>query len=168
MTYNVFSGTLNPTHFTSLHVGHIGATWRIRLNRPRLAEMRPYVTVLWPLVLTVMIDLFACVWSVGVQGSLEVYWADVALSMETAYSLLLGDSVPIHHYHVFAHLCRYGYIVRRHSAGYVFRFSLFWVSIFVLLSCTCFIGSSFPNCVGHKMTPSDVVHDPFSVFDNLF
>lgn len=51
------------------------------------------------------------------EGSLEVYWADVALSIETAYSLLLGDSVPLHHYHVFAHLCRYGYIVRRHSAG---------------------------------------------------
>jgi len=24
MTYNVFSGTLNPTHFTSLHVGSHG------------------------------------------------------------------------------------------------------------------------------------------------
>ena len=33
-----------------VHV-HIGATWRIRLNRPRAAAMRPYVKLLWPLVL---------------------------------------------------------------------------------------------------------------------
>jgi len=30
---------------------HIGATWRIRLNRPCAAAMRPYVKLLWPLVL---------------------------------------------------------------------------------------------------------------------
>ena len=29
---------------------HIGATWRIRLNRPSAAAMRPYVKLLWPLV----------------------------------------------------------------------------------------------------------------------
>jgi len=29
-----------------LDVGHIGAPWRIRLNRPRVAAIRPYVTVL--------------------------------------------------------------------------------------------------------------------------
>jgi len=28
---------------------HIGATWRIRWNRPCAAEMRPYVKLLWPL-----------------------------------------------------------------------------------------------------------------------
>ena len=50
-----------------------------------------------------------------VQGSLEVYWSGVALSVQTAYSLLLGDTVPLHLYHVFAHLCRFGYIVQRHS-----------------------------------------------------
>jgi len=60
-----------------------------------------------------------CVWSGYMQGSLEVYWADVALSMETAYSLLLGNTVPPHQYHVFAHLCRFGYIIRRHSNRYV-------------------------------------------------
>jgi len=58
-----------------------------------------------------------------IQGSMEVYWAGVALSMETAYSLLLGDSVPVHHYHVFAHLCRLGYIVCRHSDKYVLCYS---------------------------------------------
>jgi len=30
--------------------GHIGATWRIRLNRPSAAAMRSYVKLLWPLV----------------------------------------------------------------------------------------------------------------------
>jgi len=29
---------------------HIGATWRIRLNRPCAAAMRPYAKLLWPLV----------------------------------------------------------------------------------------------------------------------
>ena len=29
---------------------HIGATWRIRLNHPSAAAMRPYVKLLWPLV----------------------------------------------------------------------------------------------------------------------
>ena len=31
--------------------GHIGATWRIRLNCPSAAAMRPYVKLFWPLVL---------------------------------------------------------------------------------------------------------------------
>ena len=31
---------------------HIGATWRIRLNRPCAAAMRPYVRLLWPLAIT--------------------------------------------------------------------------------------------------------------------
>ena len=31
--------------------GHIDATWRIRLNRPSAAAMRPYVKLLWPLVI---------------------------------------------------------------------------------------------------------------------
>jgi len=30
---------------------HIGATWRTRLNRPCAAAMRPYVKLLWPLVI---------------------------------------------------------------------------------------------------------------------
>jgi len=29
---------------------HTGATWRIRLNRPCAAAIRPYVRLLWPLV----------------------------------------------------------------------------------------------------------------------
>ena len=34
----------------SLYGVHIGATWRIQLNRPCAAAMRPYVKLLWPLV----------------------------------------------------------------------------------------------------------------------
>jgi len=30
---------------------HVGATWRIRLNRPCTATMPPYVKILWPLVI---------------------------------------------------------------------------------------------------------------------
>jgi len=30
--------------------GHIGSTWRIRLNRPSAVAMQSYVKVLWPLV----------------------------------------------------------------------------------------------------------------------
>jgi len=36
----------------SAHMGgHIGATWRIRLNRLSAAAMRSYVKLLWPLVI---------------------------------------------------------------------------------------------------------------------
>jgi len=34
----------------SVYGVHIGATWRIRLDRPCVAAMRPYVKLLWPLV----------------------------------------------------------------------------------------------------------------------
>ena len=37
----------------ALDVVHIGATWRIRLNRPHVAVMRPYVKLLRPLVTTI-------------------------------------------------------------------------------------------------------------------
>jgi len=33
--------------------GHIGATWRILLNRPSAAAIRLYVKLLWPLVTVV-------------------------------------------------------------------------------------------------------------------
>ena len=39
--------------------GHIGATWRIRLNRPSAAVMRSYVKLLWPLVLLDPVKLFS-------------------------------------------------------------------------------------------------------------
>jgi len=34
----------------SIYGVHIGATWRIQLNRPFAAAMQPYVKLLWPLV----------------------------------------------------------------------------------------------------------------------
>jgi len=37
---------LEETKKHVLHGGHIGATWRIRLNRPCAAEMRAYVNLL--------------------------------------------------------------------------------------------------------------------------
>jgi len=38
---------------------HIGAIWRIRLNRPRAAPMRPYVKLLRPLVIIYRYFLFS-------------------------------------------------------------------------------------------------------------
>ena len=35
--------------------GHIGATWRIRFNRPSVAAMRSYGKLLWPLVVVVVV-----------------------------------------------------------------------------------------------------------------
>ena len=45
-------GTILDKYFAQywLYGVHIGATWRIRLNRPCAAAMRPYVKLLWPLV----------------------------------------------------------------------------------------------------------------------
>jgi len=37
--------------------GHIGASWRIRLNRPSAAAMRPYVKFIWPLV-PIVVEVF--------------------------------------------------------------------------------------------------------------
>jgi len=36
------------------HGRHIGATWRIHLNRPYVVAMQPYVKLLWPLVIAVL------------------------------------------------------------------------------------------------------------------
>jgi len=43
------------TIFGFLYMVHIGATWRIRLNRPCAAAIRPYVKLLRPLVI-----IYAC------------------------------------------------------------------------------------------------------------
>jgi len=49
----VDSGGPKEAHVQSyLPGGTIGATWQIRLNRPSAAAMRPYVKLLWPLVIT--------------------------------------------------------------------------------------------------------------------
>jgi len=50
----------------SVYGVHVGATWRIRLNRPCAAAMRTYVKLLWPLVIirphrsTTYIDAACC------------------------------------------------------------------------------------------------------------
>ena len=44
-------GCCHGNHFwLSIYGVHSGATWRIRLNRPCAAAMRPYGKLLWPLV----------------------------------------------------------------------------------------------------------------------
>jgi len=44
-------GVAMATIFLAFYIWmHIGATWRIRLNRPCAAAMRPCVKLLWPLV----------------------------------------------------------------------------------------------------------------------
>jgi len=46
------AGRCHGNHFwLSIYGVHIGATWRMRLNRPCAAAMRPYVKLPWPLVL---------------------------------------------------------------------------------------------------------------------
>jgi len=50
--------------------GHIGATWRIRLNCPCAAAMRSYVKLLWPLVFVGLFwkqECWACA-GVGLTG----------------------------------------------------------------------------------------------------
>ena len=46
-------GRLSWQQVLALNEVHIGATWRIRLNPPCAAAMRPYVKLLWPLVLNI-------------------------------------------------------------------------------------------------------------------
>jgi len=52
----VSKGRCHGNHFLpfllSVYGVHIGAAWRIRLNRPRAAAMQPYVKLLSPLVIT--------------------------------------------------------------------------------------------------------------------
>jgi len=50
--YLAHSGRCHGNHFwLSVYGVHIGATWRIRLNRPCVAAVRPCVKLLWPLVI---------------------------------------------------------------------------------------------------------------------
>ena len=63
---------------------------------------------------------------VSLQGVLEIYHGGVPLSLQQAYGILLacGD-LRVDQYQVYAHLCRLGYIVRRHVAVYVDTTHLF-------------------------------------------
>jgi len=48
-------GCCHGNHFwLSIYGVHIGATWWMRLNRPCAAAMRPYVKLLWPLVIIII------------------------------------------------------------------------------------------------------------------
>jgi len=46
---------------------HIGATWRIRLNRPCAAVMRRYVKLLWPLVIIIIIIIIIVITSIIIK-----------------------------------------------------------------------------------------------------
>jgi len=49
--YPASKGDCHGNHFWLFIYGvHIGTTWRMRLNRPCAAAIRPYVNLLWPLV----------------------------------------------------------------------------------------------------------------------
>ena len=62
-------GCCHGNHFwLSIYGVHIGATWRIRLNRPCAAAMRPYVKLLWPLVIIIIIIIIII--KVDVQGGI--------------------------------------------------------------------------------------------------
>ena len=60
---------------------HIGATWQIRLNRPCAAAMRPYVKLLWPLVVVVFHWVLYHTWFVGFRGYF-LYWSRRMLPMK--------------------------------------------------------------------------------------
>jgi len=48
------STSFNRVCQCALMGGHIGATWQMQLNRPSAAAMRPYVQLLWPLIIIIM------------------------------------------------------------------------------------------------------------------
>ena len=50
----------------------MGATWRIRLNRLAAVAMRPYVKLLWPLVLVVKVNCSSSVFNI--IKSIWIYW----------------------------------------------------------------------------------------------
>jgi len=51
-----YKGLCHSNHFCLSICGvYIGATWWIRLNRPCAAAMRPYVKLLWPLFIIIII-----------------------------------------------------------------------------------------------------------------
>jgi len=52
---------------------HIGATWQIRLNRPCTAAMRPYIKLLWPVLLLLYHSAWSRIW-VFLQYFAKISW----------------------------------------------------------------------------------------------
>jgi len=50
-TLNLRDVAMATIFWLPVYAVHIGATWQIRLNRPCVMAMRPYVKLLWPLVI---------------------------------------------------------------------------------------------------------------------
>jgi len=68
--YSSYAEELYPT----LYGVHIGATWRILLNRLFAAAMRSYVTLLWPFVIISIL----C-WLSGEALAWLSVWSDVQI-----------------------------------------------------------------------------------------
>jgi len=68
------TSTVRMPILTALDGVHIGTTWRMRLNHPHAAAIRPYVKILWPPVITaiIMADLVCISWDAGNTRKREV------------------------------------------------------------------------------------------------
>ena len=70
---------------------HISATWRIRLNRSCAAAMRPYVILLWPLVLF-SLDYFVLVLFAFVALVMVALWNRQTIIFFALWFLLSSSS----------------------------------------------------------------------------
>jgi len=70
----------------SIYRVHIGATWRIRLNHPCAASMRPYVKLLWPLVFISCVCRY-CIWSQVMQLWQRICWVKLRSSSIMSWKL---------------------------------------------------------------------------------
>jgi len=82
--------------------GHIGATWRIHLNRPSAAAMRSYVKLLWPLVISSLHTFPAAsrpMYAVGYRNTAVVkptcLWRAIAALRKSTISLMVIFSMSI-------------------------------------------------------------------------
>ncbi|XP_060575614.1 tRNA-splicing endonuclease subunit Sen54-like [Ruditapes philippinarum] len=53
-------------------------------------------------------------------GVLEIWYLGLPLSIQEAYSTLIGDKIQLEYYQVYSHLRRIGYVVLRHQGRYDF------------------------------------------------
>jgi tRNA-splicing endonuclease subunit Sen54 len=58
---------------------------------------------------------FAILSTFILQGVLEIWYLGLPLSIQEAYSTLIGDKIQLEYYQVYSHLRRIGYVVMRHQ-----------------------------------------------------
>jgi len=84
-----FEGEMGPAEYIPRHVwwsiyskrgrtsmirwDHIGATWQIQLNRPCTVAMRPYIKLLWPVLLLLYHSAWSRIW-VFLQYFAKISW----------------------------------------------------------------------------------------------